>query len=54
MRVFSDLSTITDLVFAAYVEKPTMASNGKLRSTPRQKPFLRPSPPWVERGAGFT
>jgi hypothetical protein len=23
--VFSDLSTITDLVFAAYVEKPTMA-----------------------------
>jgi hypothetical protein len=25
MRVFSDLSTITNLVFAAYVEKPTMA-----------------------------
>jgi len=25
MKVFSDLSTITDLVFAAYVEKPTMA-----------------------------
>jgi nucleoside-diphosphate-sugar epimerase len=25
MQVFSDLSTVTDLVFAAYVEKPTMA-----------------------------
>jgi nucleoside-diphosphate-sugar epimerase len=25
MKVFSDLSTVTDLVFAAYVEKPTMA-----------------------------
>jgi nucleoside-diphosphate-sugar epimerase len=25
MQVFSDLSTVTDLVFAAYLEKPTMA-----------------------------
>jgi nucleoside-diphosphate-sugar epimerase len=25
MKVFSDLSTVIDLVFAAYVEKPTMA-----------------------------
>jgi nucleoside-diphosphate-sugar epimerase len=25
MKVFSDLGTVTDLVFAAYVEKPTMA-----------------------------
>ena len=44
MKVFSDLSTVTDLVFAAYVEKPTMAETVDL--TPgclriRSMPSLR-------------
>jgi len=33
IKAFSNLDTVTDLVFAAYVEKPTMAEN---RRTQRQ------------------